>query len=190
MQHFKDPQLRGGWFFYGPYCIKSLESSLLQSTFQSQGVAITSLSTVETNSSFVSTLYAAFYLWIMSAMYMFWSIFMSVWHVSLVSNIAVGQPDEFLTFKRNKTTFPYDLWVLYRAECWQTFSILFSSKYSSLFIVKAEKYLISTNIDFITYLVIWTSFCHTKYFLQGISDAGTGMNFENKKIFWYFRDVV
>ena len=56
MQHFKDPQLRGGWFFYGPYCIKSLESSLLQSTFQSQGVAITSLSTVETNSSFVSTL--------------------------------------------------------------------------------------------------------------------------------------
>ena len=29
--------------------------------------------------------------------------------VSLVSNIAVGQPDEFLTFKRNKTTFPYDL---------------------------------------------------------------------------------
>ena len=56
MQHFKDPQLRGGWFFYGPYCIKSLESSLLQSTLSTARGLFFSLSTVETNSSFVSPL--------------------------------------------------------------------------------------------------------------------------------------
>ena len=56
MQHFKDPQLRGRWFFYGPYCIKSLESSLLQLTLSVAMGLLLSLSTVETNSSFVSTL--------------------------------------------------------------------------------------------------------------------------------------
>ena len=56
MQHFKDPQLRGGWFFYGPYCIKSLESSLLQLTLSVARGLLLSLSIVETNSSFVSTL--------------------------------------------------------------------------------------------------------------------------------------
>ena len=56
MQHFKDPQLRGGWFFYGPYCIKSLDSSQLQSTLSVAMGLLHSLSTVETNSSFVSTL--------------------------------------------------------------------------------------------------------------------------------------
>ena len=56
MQHFKNPQLRRGWFFYGPYCIKSLESSLLQSTLSVKRWLLLSLSIVETNSSFVSTL--------------------------------------------------------------------------------------------------------------------------------------
>ena len=62
MQHFKDPQLRGGWFFYGPYCIKSLDSSQLQSTLSVATGLLHSLSTVETNSSFVSTSISTYYI--------------------------------------------------------------------------------------------------------------------------------
>ena len=104
MQHFKDPQLRGGWFFYGPYCIKSLESSLLQSTLSTTRGLFFSLSTVETNSSFVSTLFSSLRLIqkISNMMLYYVSIVLNLYNFTRSKIVSIDTPSSINSTKTRK----------------------------------------------------------------------------------------